>query len=380
MGSHAHSQAHALTIKPMLKLKSALTLTLCALTCALSAISCRSDSKAPDTKAQRDAQGPAPRAPKETSRKIAKVGDRLITEADVLRRLNDLSPVSRARYQTPDRRQELIESMIRFTLLATEAERRGYGEDPEVRLAHEQAMVRKLLSSEVRHLVKLSDIKDAEIEAYYREHRADYERPELVRASHVLFKSEAEAQAALGELKLRITAKPQQARQLFGDLAAERSVDQETRARRGDLQYFTRGGEGHGARRFPQSAVPASVAEAAFSIERVGELTAAPVKSDRGWHVIQRTGGKRAFKRPLSEVKGEIRKTLFRLRKSEALESYVTNLKSRVKVEVDEARLNAIEIPAQRNRPGPRPPVPPLPTMVPPGVESAPSSLRRVAP
>lgn len=378
MRSHAQAHTHLnvqLSSKLKTRLSSKLTLMMCGVIYALSLGGCRSE-----TDPKRQAHESAARPSGEGARKIAKVGDRLITEADVLRRLNDLSPVSRARYQTPDRRQELIESLIRFTLLATEAEKRGYGEDPEVRLAHEQAMVRKLLSSEVRHLVKLSDIKEAEIEAYYREHHDDYERPELVRASHILFKSEAEARAALSELRLKIKAKPQEARQLFGDLAAERSGDQETRARRGDLQYFTRSGEGHGARRFPQSAVPTSIAEAAFAIERVGELNVAPVQSKRGWHLIQRTGGKRAFKRPLDEVKGEIRKTLFRLRKSEALESYVANLKSRVKVEVDEARLNAIEIPARRPRPGPRAPMPGLPSLVSPNVDAASQAPRRVTP
>ena len=286
---------------------------------------------------------------------IAQVGEVRLTEADVQRRLNDLSPITRARYQQPERRQELLSSMIRFELLAAEARRLGYHQRPEVQLTYKQAMVRELLGREVRELVKMSDISEDEVRSYYQDHLSDYERPELTRASHILFKTEAEASAALKQLKLQITAKPQDARVLFGDLAAAQSVDQETKARRGDLQYFTRDGEGYGERRFPQSPVPAEVARLAFGLKSIGELVSAPAQSSRGWHLIQRTGGKRAFKRPLSEVRTEIRNTLFRARKGKALEDYVAQLKAGVKINTYTDRLNAIKLSAES--------APPLPNL-----------------
>ena len=276
---------------------------------------------------------------------VASVGDSVITEADISRRLEGLSPVSRARYQTPERRQELISSLIRFELLAQEARRRGHHQHPDVELAYKQAMVRELLGKEVRNLVKMSEISDEDTRTYYDEHLDDYQRPELVRAAHLLFPSQAAALATLKEYQLRLKAKPKEARVIFGDLAAKRSHDQETKARRGDLQYFIETGRGYGERRFPQSPVPLEVARAAFALKRVGEVTSKPIKSEKGWHLVQRTGGKRAFKRPLSEVRTEIRNTLFRVRKGKALEAYVKQLKSQVTITIDEEKLNALKLP-----------------------------------
>jgi peptidyl-prolyl cis-trans isomerase C len=282
---------------------------------------------------------------------VARVGEVVITEADVTRRLSDLSPISRARYQSPERRQELISSLIRFELLAAEARRRGHHKNPDVALAYKQAMVRELLGKEVRNLVKMSDISDEDTVTYYQEHLSDYERPALVRASHILLPSKKAAIATLKEYQLRVKTKPKEARVIFGDLAAQRSHDQETKARRGDVQYFTSDGKGHGDRRFPQSDVPAEAAQAASALTRVGDVTSSPVRSLKGWHLIQRTGGKRAFKRPLKEVQTEIRNHLFRARKSKALEDYVTQLKSSVTITIDDQRLNALKLPKTSTSP-----------------------------
>ena len=206
-------------------------------------------------------------------------------------------------------------------------------------------MVRELLSNEVRNLVQMSDLTDDDVRRYYQDHLANYQRPELVRASHILFSSQKAAIATLKEYQVRLKAKPSEARVLFGDLAAQRSQDQETQARRGDLQYFTLDGKGYGDRRFPQSDIPIEVAQASFALTRVGAVTIQPVKSSRGWHVVQRTGGKRAFKRPLNEVQTEIRNLLFRARKSKALEEYVAQLKSGVTISIDEKRLDALKLP-----------------------------------
>ena len=292
---------------------------------------------------------------------IAQVGAVRITEATLQRHLVDLSPLTRARYQNPERRQELVDTLIRFELLATEAKRRGHTQHPDVQLAYKQAMVRELLRAEVRELIKMSDITDDEITQYYQEHLDDYQRPALVRAAHVLFKSEAEATAALKVLMLKINVDPKKARVLFGDLASQSSLDTETKARRGDLQYFTQSGALHGERRFPQSAPPPEVASVAFQLDKVGDITAAPIRSERGWHLIQRTGGKRAFERSFAEVKPEIRNLLFKTRKAKALEDYVKRLRSKAKISINEEALQKLKLPTERSpqpslRSPPRPP------------------------
>ena len=275
---------------------------------------------------------------------IAQLGEIKITQATLERRLSEMSPITRARYQAPERRRELLDSLIRFELLADEALQRGHDRHPEVQLAFKQAMVRELLRNEIRELVKIGDINDQEIAAYYKEHLDHYERPALTRASHILLKTEAEAIATLKLVSLKVKADPKQSRVIFGELATEKSIDQESRARRGDLQYFNKSGELVGERLFPQSPVPAEVAERAFELKAVGEIADQPIKSSAGWHIIQRTGGKRAISRPLDQMKTEIRNTLFRTRKASALEDYVKALKARVKIEINHEALERIKL------------------------------------
>lgn len=285
---------------------------------------------------------------------LAHVGEIKVTQATVERRLAELSPISRAKYQSPERKRELIDSLIRFELLAGEALKRGHGEHPEVKVAYKQAMVRQLLRHEIRDLVKIGDISDQEVGAYYQEHLSDYQRPQLVRASHILFSSEAEAQASLKKLRLHIKSDPKQRRSIFGDFASKESQDQETRARRGDLQYFNRKGQLIGDRLFPQSAPHRSIAEAAFALTAVGEVAATPIQSPKGWHLIQRTGGKRAFNRSLSDVKTEIRNHLFRARKANTLEDYVTDLKSKAQISIDEEALERLKVDASPKQRAPQ--------------------------
>lgn len=285
---------------------------------------------------------------------VALVGQVKITKNEVERRLSELSPLSRARYQNPERRKELIDTLIRFELLSREALKLGHGEHPEVQLAYKQAMVRELLKHEVRSLVKIGDITETEIKAYYQEHLEDYQRPALMRASHILLKTAAEANAKLKELLLHIKADPKNARSIFGEFATKYSVDQETRGRRGDLQYFDQKGRLIGDRQFPQTPPPLEVTEAVFKFGKIGEISAQAIQSKQGWHLLQRTGGKRAFKRALQEVKTEIRNLLFRVRKAKALEAYVTRLKSKTKVEINEEVLEKLKLDADRKVRGPK--------------------------
>ena len=54
--------------------------------------------------------------------------------------------------------------MVRFELLALEALRRGYDQDPQVKLAQKQAMVSRFTAEEVSKLVQMKDISEEEIQ------------------------------------------------------------------------------------------------------------------------------------------------------------------------------------------------------------------------
>ena len=124
---------------------------------SLSLSACQPDELSPTETSSSEHQREVS-AHKDSSAIIARVGEVVITEDDVKRHLTNLSSITRARYQSPERRQELLSSLIRFELLSAEAQRRGHHKHPDVELTYKQAMVRELLSNDIRHLVKMSDI------------------------------------------------------------------------------------------------------------------------------------------------------------------------------------------------------------------------------
>ena len=114
---------------------------------------------------------------------LAKVGDREITVGEFAERLADQSPYLRARYNTPERRREFLDNLIRFELLAQEAERRGLDELPEVQRTRKQVMIQQMMRERFEDRIQLSDVTDEEIRAYYEAHLDEFNKPEQVRAS-----------------------------------------------------------------------------------------------------------------------------------------------------------------------------------------------------
>src|SRR5262245_17686872 len=79
---------------------------------------------------------------------LAKVDDVVITVGELQERLNRMSPYVRARYTSLEQKKEFLDSLIRFEVLAKEAQRRGFDQDPEVIRSMKQVMIQKLMKDE----------------------------------------------------------------------------------------------------------------------------------------------------------------------------------------------------------------------------------------
>ncbi len=276
----------------------------------------------------------------EAKQVLAKVGEHTITLGDFAERLAEQSPYLRARYNSPERRRELLEQMVRFELLALEAERQGFTEDPQVARAVEQVMVEQMMKDLFTDRIRAEDISEDEVKAYYEAHRDEFHRPAQVRIAHILVRSEAEARKLLEELQ---AAAPKM--EAFRRLAAARSLDQRSRRRGGDLGYHARPGDQ--AAEEAAERVPRAVIEAAFRLEKVGELVPQPVRSERGWHVVMLTGRRSALHRTLEEVRRTIVNRLWRQKRDEAIAEFVEDLKRKAKVRIDEAALAQVRVDGQ---------------------------------
>jgi peptidyl-prolyl cis-trans isomerase C len=264
---------------------------------------------------------------------VAKVDDAVITVGDVQERINKQSPFVRAKYTTPDKKKEFLDSLIRFEVLANEAEKRGYDKDPEVVRVMKQQMISKFLQKDFESKLKVEDVPDAEVEKYYNEHPTEFNQKDEVRVSEILVKDKGKADKALAEAKALPKASATGAdQQKFRDLVTKYSEDEESKARGGDLSFFDK----------ETTKVQKPIVEAAFKLAEVGDVTA--VKTEKGWAVIRLVQKRPGFNRPLAEVKRQIQQRLFRDLRSKSMDNFVADLKKKSKIDVREENLGKIVI------------------------------------
>ena len=112
---------------------------------------------------------------------------------------------------------------------------------------------------------------------------------------------------------------------------AAHSRDEDSRERGGDLTFLERTG----------GTQPAPVVEAAFALKQVGEVSA-PVKSERGFHVLRLTERRAARLRPFEEVKVSVRAQALAERRARRIEEWVAEMRKQVNIQVFEDKLREV--------------------------------------
>jgi peptidyl-prolyl cis-trans isomerase C len=252
---------------------------------------------------------------------VARVGDRAITLAELERRLGELSPLARAKHQTPADRRKFLDTVIEREVLAAEARRRGYDRRPEIQKMLNDYISAALVRDEVDAKLKPEDVPDHEVQKYYREHESEFSRPEEVRASTIVVADEAKAQ------KLATEAKKTDEK-AFRLLVAKHSEDVDSKSRGGDLGFFDRR-----TRRYP-----AAVVEAALKLNTTGEISP-PVRTDRGFHILRLEQKRPGFARALPEVKDQLRRQLLSTVRTRRIAELATRARAENKIEIFEDRL-----------------------------------------
>jgi peptidyl-prolyl cis-trans isomerase C len=258
---------------------------------------------------------------------LAKVGDRTITVGELADRLASQSPYLQARFESPERRKELLDNLVRYELLVYEAKRRGYADDPEVVSARRNIMIQELIKQEVDEPLERKEITDEEVQAAYDANPTEFDRPAQVRASHIFIKDRAKAAKLLEKAK-------NADRSAFTRLARDESEDETTRADGGDLRFFTVDAE----------KPPEAVRRAAFSLDQVGTVYPELIAAGGGYHIVMLTGKRAELKRTYEQAKRAIRHKLSRERKEAAMEALTERLRKEVKVEVDYDALAQVKV------------------------------------
>jgi peptidyl-prolyl cis-trans isomerase C len=143
-----------------------------------------------------------------------------------------------------------------------------------------------LINQEMQKLKDAVTVTDAQLKGYYQAHKADYTTPEQVCASHILLKTEADAQAVMKDLAGGAD---------FATEAKAKSTGPSA-SKGGDLGCFGKN----------QMVQP--FADAAFKAQ-VGKVVG-PVKTQYGYHVILVTKHTQATTKPFDQVKSDVESKL----------------------------------------------------------------------
>ncbi len=315
----------------------------------------------------------AAQKPAELGETLAKIDDVVITVGEFQDRINKQSPYVRARYTSLERKKEFLDNLVRFEVLAKEAQKRGLDKDAEVVRTMKQVMIQKLLKDEFDK-IKPEDISDADAKKYYDAHPEEFNKAEEVRVSSILVKDESTAKKVLADARIKGVDN-----QGFRNLVAQFSIDQATKDRGGDLRYFD----------VNSKEIPKAIVDATFKLSAIGD-NSPPVKTDQGWVVLKLTGRRKALVRSFDEVKQTIKNRLYRDKRQDSMEAFVKNLREKSNIKIDEGKLSKVQIesagPGQFPGPGVPPPAPgqfhPGPGGTPistPAVPGAPAGSQNIA-
>ena len=258
-----------------------------------------------------------------------------ITVEEVNHQLAALPPMVRMRLQSPAARKDYIEGMIRVELLAREGIRQGLQNDPDVVEMVKKVLAQKTLQQTLEK--NAPQPTDDEVKAWYDNHQADYQRPEMVQVQDLFLTADSKdpakrkARAAEAE-KLHTKAKALKPDDEagFSALVKASSDDALTKQMGGDL------------RPMPVTDLEArygtEVGQAAKALQNPGDLSPV-VATDKGFHVLRLKSRIPARTQALDEVKMQIRNRLYSERRTAASDELMKRLKSESGYTLDEAAL-----------------------------------------
>lgn len=249
----------------------------------------------------------------EANRVVARVNQVEITYGEFKSRLESFE---RERGSIPrEKWGEVLRGMMQEEVLLQGAMAEGLDKEASVKARLEQARRQVLIEDLIRRKVLAqARVSDEEARKRYENSKPLFST-ESVGTSHIMVKTQAEAEAILKEL---------QAGTDFAELAKAKSQDTGSAEKGGDLGSLRRG-----------QTVP-EFEEEAFRLKD-GELSAV-IQTQYGFHILK--GGPHAtVVQPFDEVKDRIRQMLLQEKQRETFTAFMADLEKRAATEIFEDRL-----------------------------------------
>ncbi|NDC39216.1 MAG: hypothetical protein EBZ48_14415, partial [Proteobacteria bacterium] len=214
-----------------------------------------------------------------------------------------------------DQLQGRVEDIVFESLVAKEARRSGLAEDPDVAIQIDRILKSAYLKKKIPR--DEIEVTAEDIEKFYNDNREKYRNADLATISHLLFKTQEEAQRA---------------RQSLGtgswEPLATRSVDPITVRKRGSLGAI------------PQQSLMLPLFNA---ISAAGEGTISdPVKTVFGYHIIKLEKAPTASYRPLEDVRKEIYDELIRQKQQARIAAIKSDLWRKYDVSINRPAIDSL--------------------------------------
>ena len=200
---------------------------------------------------------------------------------------------------TADEKNQVLDQMINMQLIATQAEKDGLGNDPDVATRIALLRTQILADAAAQKYLKTHEPSEQELHAAYD---ASIDKTEY-HASHILVPTKEKADQLIK--KIKGGAK-------FEDIAKAESTDN-SKTKGGDLGWFT------------TARMVKPFGDAVKTLKK-GELTPDPVQTQYGWHIIKLEDTRDA---PFDQLKTQISNGIMQKK----FQDYIDTLKKTAKVD-----------------------------------------------
>ncbi|MCP4606285.1 MAG: peptidylprolyl isomerase [Proteobacteria bacterium] len=274
---------------------------------------------------------------------IANIDTKPITVGFVETATSKQSPMLRREFGNEEKLLEFINKLIDTELLASEAERRGFKDHSEVSSVTKNQLA-SLMHRRIADSIEEEKPDEEELKKYYDDHHQNYNKPEKVRARHILVADQNKAKKLLADLKGKKVSQHE-----FRRLAQENSEDESTRLRGGDLTFFSKIED----RKEGDPDIEPKVVQAAFQIKKNGDIFPELVKSSKGYHIVMRTGHRDAMNLSFEDARDRLTVLVRREIRKKKVEDSINALKKQFKVEISEENLKYVVIDLSLGPPDP---------------------------
>jgi peptidyl-prolyl cis-trans isomerase C len=204
-------------------------------------------------------------------------------------------------------RNAVINELVGSELAYQEAVKQGVDKNADLIIAAEIGHRKLVINAFLQDFMKKNPVTDADKKAAYEQYKKELGDKEYS-ARHILVKTEAEASDLIAQLKKGVD---------FAKLAKEKSLDPGSKEKGGDLGWFSPAG------------MVKPFSDAVVGLKK-GEVTAAPIQTQFGWHVIKLADSRSTQVPAYDKVKDGLERTL----QQRKLEKMMLGLKEKAKIDV----------------------------------------------